>query len=62
MICADTLSLMDAALEGKKAGMWGFGAAMNPYQDDTDEHKAWEHARMYALSLRLSGHVLRRMP
>ena len=58
----EVLSLMDAANAGKKAGLWGFGASLNPYQHDTDEHRAWENARMHALGMRLNGRALRRMP
>lgn len=62
-ISPESLSLMDAAAEGKKAGMWGHGPEMNPYRDEKlPEFKAWENARLFAIAYRLNGPALRRMP
>ena len=62
-ISPEILSLMDAAAEGKKAGMWGHGPEMNPYSDNhCPEFKAWENARLHAVAIRLNGNALRRMP
>lgn len=52
---ADELSLQQAAMEGQKAGQAGYGASMNPYQDDTPEHREWERMRMNTIGARLNS-------
>lgn len=54
-ISPEELSLQDAAIEGAKAGQMGFGASLNPYQDNTPEHREWDEKRMQALASRLAG-------
>lgn len=48
-VSAAELSLMDAAIDGSKAGQRGLSASLNPYQDDTPEHAEWERCRLQAL-------------
>lgn len=50
----DELSLMQAAVEGQRAGVMGHGASMNPYQDDTPEHREWERVRLNTIGQRLA--------
>lgn len=56
-ISPEELSLQDAAIEGARAGQMGFGASLNPYQDNTPEHASWEDARMQALAQRCARAV-----
>jgi hypothetical protein len=43
--------------EGVQAGLLYLSPSLNPYQDFTDEHKAWEAARFRALSVKLAREV-----
>lgn len=54
---ADQAALMQAQTEGQQAGEFGFGASLNPYQDDTEQHAVWENARTAAIGYRLNRHV-----
>jgi len=45
----ELLSLQDARFAGSQAGYRGNGASLNPYQDWTPEHAAWENARTAAI-------------
>lgn len=58
----EQLKILDAANDGRKAGLWGYGASLNPHQPGTPEHEAWDKARMQTLSRRLNGPALRRLP
>ena len=59
----EQLSIMDAANDGRMAGVWGRQSSLNPYQAGSPEHDAWEKARMQTLSMRLrGGPALRRLP
>lgn len=46
----EELSLMDARIAGSEAGQRGLAASLNPYQDFTPEHGAWEEHRLQALA------------
>lgn len=51
----EELSLIDAGNEGRKAGMLGTAAALNPFDHGTPEHQEWERQRMAAIAARLGG-------
>ena len=51
-----------AANQGRMAGVWGHGAALNPYAANDPLHDIWEKQRMFTLSVRMNGPALRRMP
>jgi hypothetical protein len=50
----DELSMMQAAMEGQRAGQMSHGASMNPYQDNTREHAEWERCRMATIGSMLN--------
>lgn len=53
-ISAEVLSLIDAGNAGRKAGMLGHGASMNPYSDPlSPEFQEWERQRMATIGARL---------
>lgn len=47
--------MQDAAIEGARAGHRGTAAALNPYDHDQPEHKAWDDARLQAIATSLAG-------
>lgn len=53
----EELSLQDAGIAGAQAGQRGFGASLNPYQDDTPEYLEWDRCRLQALAQKLAGCV-----
>lgn len=56
-ISPEELSIQDAFVEGSRAGSMGLSASLNPYQDRTPEHDAWERGRFGALTVRAAGMV-----
>jgi hypothetical protein len=56
----EQLSLQDAFSEGQRAGGFGHGASMNPYQDGCPEHREWERARMAVIGAALNKAFIRR--
>lgn len=60
-ISLDELSLQDAAIAGRKAGMLGHGAAMNPYQPGVAEYDEWEKFRSTTIGARLNGPIVARI-
>jgi len=51
----DEMSLIDAGNEGRKAGMMGHGASMNPYTDpNSPEFQEWDRQRLATIGARLS--------
>jgi len=50
-------SLADARIAGHKAGLASFGAAMNPYDHDSAEYRAWDKARLETIGARLAGRI-----
>lgn len=54
-ISPEILSLMDAAAAGMKAGMYGHGASMNPYDHATPEYAEWERHRLSVIGYRLNS-------
>lgn len=52
---ADQLSIIEAALQGAKAGKDGRSASENPYQAGVPEHDTWEDARVNTLGIVLCG-------
>lgn len=62
MICEtklspDEMSQAQAMAEGVQAGILSLSPSLNPYQDDTEEHKIWEASRFRALTVRLARMV-----
>ena len=53
----ELLSIQDAWAEGQRAGGMSLGASMNPYQDSTPEHDAWERGRFAVVSQRCARMV-----
>lgn len=51
----EELSVLDAAAQGQKAGEYGHGASMNPYQSETPENTVWENNRAMTISVRLNS-------
>lgn len=54
-ISPEILSLMDAAAAGRKAGMYGHGASLNPYDHATPEHAEWNKQRLAVIAFRLNS-------
>lgn len=54
-ISPEILSLQDAFAEGVRAGGFGHGASMNPYQDNTPEHHEWNRGRLSAIGAALNN-------
>lgn len=54
-ISPEVLSLMDAAAAGRKAGMYGHGASMNPYDHATPEYAEWDRQRLAVIGYRLAS-------
>lgn len=54
---AATLSLIDAGNAGRKAGMFGHGASLNPYDHGTPEHAEWDKHRLATIGARLAGKI-----
>lgn len=50
-ISPEELSLQDAFMEGMRAGGMQLSPSLNPYQDSTPEHAAWERGRQGAASI-----------
>lgn len=58
-ISIEELSLMDARVEGQRAGHLGLSASLNPYDPSYPEHKAWEEARSCVIGAWLNGSLRR---
>lgn len=56
-ISPEELSIQDAFAEGSRAGNMSLSASLNPYQDQTPEHEAWERGRFGALTVRAARMV-----
>lgn len=54
---AAELSLIDAGNDGRKAGMLGLGASMNPFDHGTPEHAEWDKHRLATIGARLAGRL-----
>lgn len=49
----EQLAIQDAFNEGQRAGAKGNASGLNPFQDGTPEHDAWERGRSGAERMRL---------
>lgn len=56
-LTAAELSVMDAAEQGQKAGEYGHGAGMNPFDAGSPEHLVWENNRATVIAYRLNSRV-----
>jgi hypothetical protein len=50
-ISPEELSLQDAFMEGQRAGAMQLSPSLNPFQDHTPEHEAWERGRQGAATV-----------
>lgn len=47
----EELSMQDAFMEGMRAGGNSLSPSLNPYQDNTPEHREWERGRQGAAAV-----------
>lgn len=50
-ISIEELSVQDAFIEGQRAGAKHLSPSLNPFQDSTPEHEAWERGRQGAATV-----------
>lgn len=50
-------SLVDAFIDGQHAGKLLLPPALNPFQDHTPEHDAWERGRQGAVNVQMARMV-----
>ena len=56
-IDAENASLVDAFIEGQNVGKLLLSPALNPFQDGSPEHDAWEKGRQGAISVFMARSV-----